>query len=160
MLNKLYIPPQSNFFFSLILIVLFCFIFSLSSCTTTNTYTIKEPKTINHDGSIAVKKVIMKDSSVYNFKEDEASYKKKYKDTNEVIVFNSKKEISDSAIHKITRDTYLLFLKDIAAVKYQRTYVSTSDVFLTGGLVVGGAVLLILIAFAFAFGEGNFISKW
>lgn len=157
MSNEIFNPARSNFFFSLILIVLFCFIFSLSSCTTTETYTVKEPNTIKHDGVIRINEVLLQDSTVYIFNEGEASYKKKYKDTSEVIVFNSIKEISDTTIHKISRSKYLLFLKDLASIKYKRTYVSTTDALLTGGLILVGVGLLFYIAIISFFNSGK---KW
>lgn len=147
MFNEIFNPARSNCFFTLILIVLFCFIFSLASCTTTETYTVKEPNTIKHDGIITVDKVILRDSTVYKFNEEEkASYKKKYKDTSEVVVFNSKKEITDSTVQKISRSKYLLFLKDLAFIKYKRTYVSTTDALLTAGVILVGIGLLFCIA--------------
>ncbi len=157
MFNEIFNPSRSNCFFTLILIVLFCFIFSLASCTTTETYTVNEPNTIKHDGIITVDKVILRDSTVYNFKEDDASYKKKYKDTSEVVVFNSKKEITDSTVQKISRSKYLLFLKDLASIKYKRTYVSTSDALLTGGVILVGVGLLFCIAIISFFNSGK---KW
>ena len=149
MLKQFHSPKSASFIYWINSLLLFCFIFSLSSCTTTDTYTIKEPKTINHDGSIAIKKVIMKDSSVYNFKEDEAVYKKVYNDTAEVVVCNSDKAINDSTAHKFSRMQYLLFLKDMAAIKYQRTYVPDGVKF---ALAITGSLLIIILIIYFANG--------
>jgi hypothetical protein len=139
MLKHFHSAKFDSFLNLIISLLLFTFIFSLSSCTTTNTYTIKEPKTISHDESIAVKKVIMKDSTIYNFKENEAVYKKKYKDTSEVIVCTSDKIVTDSITHNTGYDKYLLFLKDISAISYKRTYVPDGVMFafaITGGLLI------------------------
>lgn len=150
MLKQFYSPKSASFFYWINYLLLFCFIFSLSSCTTTNTYTIKEPKTINHDGSIAVKEVIMKDSSVYNFKEDEAVYKKVYNDTAEVVVVsNSDKAINDSTVHKFSRMQYLLLLKDMAAISYKYTYVPDGVKF---ALAITGSLLIIILIIYFANG--------
>jgi hypothetical protein len=143
---------NSSFFFALLLIVLASFIFSLSSCTTTDTYTINEPKTIEHDGVITINKVIMKDSTVYNFKKDEAVYKKKYKDTSEVILCKSDKILTDSVNHKISREKYLIFLKDISSIKYKREYVSTADALLTGGGIIAAVLFIFYIGFYFSSG--------
>jgi hypothetical protein len=135
---------NSSFFFALLLIVLASFIFSLSSCTTTDTYTINEPKTIEHDGVITINKVIMKDSTVYNFKKDEAVYKKKYKDTSEVIVCKSDKILADSVNHKISREKYLIFLNDISSVNYDRKYTYIPGAV---GYVLGAIAIVSLIVY-------------
>lgn len=147
---KQFHSPKSAFgFFWINSLLLFCFIFSLSSCTTTDTYTVKEPKTIAHDGSISIKKVIMKDSTVYNFKENEAVYKKVYNDTAEVVVCNTEKVINDSTIHKFPRMQYLLLLKDMSEISYNNKYVPDGVKFALG---ITGCLLIIILIIYFANG--------
>jgi hypothetical protein len=97
----------------------------------------------------------MKDSSVYNFKEDQAVYKKKYRGSNEVIILKQGLIEADSTIRKISREKYLILLKDISSIKYKRTYVSTSDALLTGGIIVGSALFIFFTLFYIAFNFGG-----
>lgn len=139
---------HSSIYFITVEITLICFIFSLSSCTTTKTYKIDNPQTIKHDGTIEIQNVKLIDSTEYSFNENEAFYKKKYKDYNEIILFNSQKIIQDSLIKKISDSKYLMLLKDVLAIKYKRTYTSDKDVYytLTGvGLTVIAIGCLILL---------------
>jgi hypothetical protein len=145
LLNKIHSRRFSSLSCFIISLLLFCFIFSLSSCSTTDTYTIKYPKTIKDEGTINIHTAITKDSTVYNFKEDEAAYKKKYKENNEVIVFSSKTNIADSNVQKISREKYLIFLNDLASIKYERKYMSTTDVLSVIGIALGSAALIIYI---------------
>jgi hypothetical protein len=155
-LNKLY-SSNSKYSFFLLLAILFCFIFSLSSCSTTETYTIKEPQTIEHDGEINIQKVIMKDSTVYDFKENEAAYRKKYKDTTEVVVYSAYDTVKDSISNKVSRLNYLLLLKDMYSIKYTRTYMSTSDMLITAGItIVSVAAVLYFILALTIFSQGGF----
>jgi hypothetical protein len=146
----------SKYCFGIILLVLFSFIFSLSSCSTTENYTVKEPNTIKQEGVIDVDKVTLRDSTVYKFNDEEkASYKKKYKNTSEVIIFNSKKDITDSNVRKISRDKYLLLLKDLSSIQYKRTYITATDALLTIGIVVVSIGLLLYIGLALALTSGK-----
>jgi hypothetical protein len=88
----------------------------------------------------------MKDSSVYNFKEKEAVYKKIYNDTAEVVVCNPVKTINDISANKFSRMNYLLLLKDMAAIKYQRTYVPDGTIFALA--MTGGLILILIIIFS------------
>lgn len=134
--------------YTIVSIILFCFIFSLSSCTTTKTYTIQEPKTINDDvGVIKIEEVITKDSTSLSFKENDAVYKKKYKDNKEVIIYNSGKVLTDSITKKIYPVKSLLLLKDISSIKYNKTYSYIPKPVITTLIVTAAALTFIYFLF-------------